>query len=156
MGKKLPLSLVVHNLRSMYNVGALFRLAEALQMEKVYLCGWTPYPPRQKIAKVARHTVEKVNWEYNQNTKYVLKKLQQQNTHIIALEQTHNSKNYHHMEYQFPLALVVGFEVEGIEISILDNVDQIIEIPMLGENKSLNVAVAAGVVSYHLYNKYIH
>lgn len=135
----------------MYNVGALFRLADALQIEKVFLCGFTPYPPRQKIGKVARHMEESVPWAYYKSTSFVLDMLKTQGVSIVALERNEQSIAYTDGTYSFPVALVLGFEVDGLQEETLSQADAVVEIPMLGKNNSLNVAVAAGIVMYHVH-----
>ena len=146
----LPITLVIDNFRSMYNVGSLFRTAEAVGVEKMFLCGITPFPPRQKITKVSRRMEQLVDWVYYSDTLAVVKNLKQRGFQIVALEQSSISKTYDSVAYKFPCALILGFEVLGISQPILDLADVIVDIPMLGQGNSLNVSVAFGIVAYEM------
>ncbi|MEI6221490.1 MAG: TrmH family RNA methyltransferase [bacterium] len=147
---RLPVTVVLDNLRSMYNVGALFRTVEAVGAERLLLCGFTPFPPRPKINKVSRGMEEQVAWEYYHETLPVLQREKARGSTIVALEQTKNSVPYDEVLYPFPCSLVVGFEVEGIADSVLEEADITVSIPMIGQGRSLNVVVALGVVLYEI------
>ncbi|MCR4323226.1 MAG: TrmH family RNA methyltransferase [Candidatus Azambacteria bacterium] len=151
---------LLHNIRSAHNVGSIFRTADAAGIEKIYLCGITPAPidrfgkPRQEIAKVALGAESTVPWEISHSTVSLLKKLKKQGFMIYAIEQSVRSMPYNTMRlHKKELArtvLVVGNEVEGLSSSILTHADTILEIPMSGGKESLNVAVAFGIVAFHL------
>lgn len=154
--KKHPLFIILDNVLDTYNVGSIFRLADAVAAEKVYLCGETLTPPNSRIKKASINTTEWVNWEYGQNAKKVLEELRTQNstTKIIAVEQDRRSKLFYKVPYEFPLAVVVGNETTGVSGEILDMADTIIELPMWGINKSLNVMVSLGIVLYEIAKHY--
>lgn len=142
------LYLIVHNVRSLFNVGAFFRTADVFGVDKIYLCGYTGTPPRDQISKVALGAEEWVKWEQKKQTTRLIKKLQSQGVKVVALETGDKAKSLPKYKSKFPLALVVGNEVEGLPQNILDIVDDIVEIPMIGKKESLNVSVAAGIGLY--------
>lgn len=142
--------LFLDNIRSMYNVGAIFRTADATRVEKIFLCGITATPPRKEIEKTALKTIDFVPWEYAANAVDIIKELKNQEIQIVALEQTDQSVNYKEFNYKKPLAIVIGHEVDGVQQEVLDLCDGAIEIPMLGIANSLNVATATGIVLYNL------
>jgi len=145
--------LILDNIRSMYNVGAIFRTADAARVEKIYLCGITATPPRKEIEKTALKTIEYVPWEYATDTRLKIKDLKKQGIQIIALEQTNKSINYKEFSYQKPCAIVIGHEVDGVSDDVLALCDAAIEIPMLGISNSLNVATATGVILYGIIGR---
>lgn len=145
-----PLVVVLDNIRSIYNVGAMFRTCDAVLAEKMYLCGITGHPPRKDIDKVALGAVEVVPWDYQESVVETVKKLKNEGYTICALEQTKASTHYHQTDYRFPIALIVGNEVEGMNPELMEFVDQAIAIPMLGRANSLNVATAFGIVGYEM------
>lgn len=140
--------LVLDNIRSMYNVGAIFRTADAAGIKKLYLCGITAYPPRKEIEKTALKTIDFMPWEYCPSTLELVQKLKKDKVRLVALEQTDKSINYFDFKYREPLAIIVGHETEGISQEVLDLCDESIEIPMNGIANSLNVATAVGVILY--------
>ena len=140
--------LVLDNLRSVYNIGAIFRTADATKVKKIYLCGITAHPPRIDLEKTALGAEKYVPWEYCETTAEAINLLKKQNTSIIALEQTDQSIDFHQFEFKMPLALVIGNEVEGVSNEILSLCDAAIEITMLGLKNSLNVTTATGIVLY--------
>ncbi|GBD34799.1 tRNA (guanosine(18)-2'-O)-methyltransferase [bacterium HR35] len=142
---------ILHNIRSAYNVGAIFRTADAVQIDKLYLTGYTPNPAKdKKIEKTALGAEKYVAWEAYKNISYLLKKLKKERFRIVALEQSPRSIPYYKFKPKFPLVLIVGNEVRGLNKRILAKVDAILEIPMFGKKESLNVAVAFGIVAYEL------
>lgn len=151
---RLPLTVVLDNIRSIYNVGAMFRTCDAILAEKMFLCGITGHPPRKDIDKVALGAVEVVPWEYSPSTRETLLKLKENGVKICALELTKQSFHYKEADYPFPVALVVGNEVEGISEDAMPLVDFAVDIPMLGRANSLNVATAFGVVGYEILHRY--
>lgn len=143
------------NIRSAYNVGSIFRTADAIGVNKIYLCGYTPAPPNQKITKVALGTEKTMPFESAKSAVRLIKKLKSDGIKIIVLE--NNLKegiNYLKFKPKFPLALVLGNEVEGISQKILQLADKIIYLPMAGKKESLNVSVAFGIASYEI-KKYL-
>ncbi|MCZ7556826.1 MAG: RNA methyltransferase [Bacteroidia bacterium] len=144
-----PLVIVVDNVRSLYNVGSIFRSCDGALVQKLYLCGYTPYPPRKEISKTSLSATESVPWEYVYDVTEVLRRLRQEGLAIAALEQTSQSVSCFDLAPEhFPLAVVVGNEITGVSDTVLPYCDLAIDIPMLGAKHSLNVAVATGVLCY--------
>ncbi len=143
---------ILHNIRSTYNVGAIFRTADAVKIEKLYLTGYTPTPKtnHQEIHKTALGAENFVKWEKYKNISYLLKKLKQQKIQIVAVEQHFKSIPYYKFKPIKDIAVIFGNEVRGLNKKILEKADYILEIPMLGKKESLNVAVAFGIIVYHL------
>ncbi|MCS7052512.1 MAG: RNA methyltransferase [Ignavibacterium sp.] len=149
--RKLPVYVVLHNIRSNYNVGSIFRSSDGAMIEKLFLCGYTPHPPRKEILKTALGATESVNWEYAKNTLDVIKQIKSLGLKIVALELTDNSIPYYDFDkIDFPICLVVGNEISGVSQEILDHCDYAIEIPQYGIKQSLNVAVAYGIAIFKL------
>lgn len=148
--KKNPIYIIVDNVLDTYNVGGIFRLADAIAAEKVILCGETETPPHTRIKKASINTTEWVVWEYASSAKEAIKDLRFKikDLRIIAIEQDPKSIPYDKIDYKFPVALVVGHETTGISKEVLKTADYIAEIPMWGINKSLNVIVSLSIVSY--------
>jgi len=142
--------LIVHNVRSLYNVGTMFRTADGLGIDKIYLTGYTGIPPRSEISKVAFGADELIPWEKYKNISVLLKKLRREKIKIIVLEKTKTAIHYLQFKPKFPLALVVGNEVRGVSSSLLKQADQVIYLPMAGKKESLNVGVAMGAVGYYI------
>ena len=141
---------MIEDIRSLYNVGSMFRTADGARIEKLYLSGYTGYPPRKEIDKTALGSVEAVPWERTPNPYEVIYRLKKQNYSIVCLEQTEESVPYDRAEYKFPLCLIVGNEVSGVSSGVVAECDMAIDIPMLGLKQSLNVAVAFGIAIYHI------
>ena len=148
--KSQEIYLIVQNVRSLFNVGAIFRCADVFGVNKVYLCGYTGFPPRKEISKTALGAEEWVSWERCWQTHLLIKKLKKQGVRIVVLETGAKSKSLPKFKPKFPMALVVGSETRGVSESIIKLADDIISIPMLGKKESLNVAVAASVALYDL------
>ena len=149
---KIPISIVLDNVRSMHNVGSVFRTADAFLMEGIYLCGFTPQPPHRDIHKTALGATETVHWQYRPNAPQLISELKETGYKIIAVEQVKNSIPLHRFEWNTSekLALVFGNEVEGVQQEIINQSDACIEIPQLGTKHSLNISVSAGIVLYKL------
>ena len=147
---KLNICLVLNNIRSMYNVGAIFRSADAFLIERIILTGITPQPPHREIYKTALGSTESVTWSYEKEIINALKKLNNENYVIIGIEQTDTSIELNNIKInkEKKYALVFGNEVEGISDNALKLVDYCIEIPQFGTKHSLNVSVAAGIILY--------
>ena len=146
--------LILDNIRSMYNVGAIFRTADAARIKKLYLCGITATPPRKEIEKTALKTIDPpaggVPWEYHDDVKQLTKELNNAGTQIVALEQTDESVDYRKFNYKKAVAIIIGNEVDGISDEVLDLCDAAVEIPMQGIANSLNVATAAGIILFEV------
>ncbi len=153
-GERSKVCLILDNIRSVYNIGAIFRTCDAVHLEKLYLCGISAHPPRPDLDKTALHTVEFVPWEYYASTKEIVLILKKAGYQILGLEQTDKSQNYHKFDFKKPLAIIAGNEVEGIDPEILNLCDNTIEIPMYGIANSLNVTTAIGIVLYEIINKF--
>jgi 23S rRNA (guanosine2251-2'-O)-methyltransferase len=153
--KKTPLIIVLDNIRSLNNIGSVFRTSDAFLIEKIYLCGITATPPHKDIHKTALGSTETVAWEYVENTLDLVKKLQSQNVKVIAIEQAENAimLNDFTPEPQITYALVFGNEVKGVSQGVVSASDMIIEIPQFGTKHSLNISVSAGVVIWDVFSK---
>lgn len=149
--KKLPVFVVLDSIRSNYNVGSIFRTSDGAMIEKLYLCGYTPHPPKKEILKTALGSTDSVDWEYVKGPKEVVIKLKENGVRICALELTDKSKNYYEvLQNDLPLCLIVGNEITGVSQELIDLCDYSIEIPQYGIKQSLNVAVAYGIAIYEL------
>lgn len=156
--KKNPIYIVLDNVLDTYNVGAIFRLADAVAAAKVVLCGQTETPPDSRIKKASINTTEWVAWSYSSTAVEALQELRTQSfdfaqdknskLKIIAIEQSKGSILYDKAEYKFPMGLVVGNETTGVSKDVLEIADQIVELPMWGVNKSLNVVTSLSIVLY--------
>ncbi len=143
---------VCDNIRSTFNVGAIFRTADAAGVTKIYLCGYTPCPPRYEIEKVALGAEKTVLWEHAAQTWRLLERLKTQGIQIVALENNLAlpTTDYRQFAPQFPIALVLGNEVTGLSAALLKRANAILTLPMHGHKESLNVAVAFGIAAYRL------
>jgi len=153
--KKTPLIIVLDNIRSLNNIGSVFRTSDAFLIEKIYLCGITATPPHKDIHKTALGSTETVAWEYVEDTLDLVKKLQSQNVKVIAIEQAENAimLNDFTPEPQITYALVFGNEVKGVSQGVVSASDMTIEIPQFGTKHSLNISVSAGVVIWDVFSK---
>lgn len=151
--KRKPIYIVLDNVLDTYNIGSIFRLADAVAAREIILCGGSETPPSSRIHKAAVGTEEWVKWQYFATAQEALKQLKIENGQltIIAVEQDPRAvslNNFQLSTVNYPLALVVGHETEGVSTEALDLADLIVEIPMFGVNKSLNVVVSTGIVLY--------
>jgi tRNA G18 (ribose-2'-O)-methylase SpoU len=151
---RLPAVALLDNVRSMYNVGAFFRTADAIGLEKLYLCGITAHPPKKAIAKTALGAEETVPWEHSWDAAITIQNLRQRGYEIAAIETTGQALDLFYWQPHFPVCVVFGHEVEGVGSDLLTLADTHVQIPMLGRKHSLNVATAGGVVLYELWRKY--
>ncbi|OGY08778.1 MAG: hypothetical protein A2782_02205 [Candidatus Blackburnbacteria bacterium RIFCSPHIGHO2_01_FULL_43_15b] len=157
---RLPIYIVLDNVLDTYNIGGIFRLAEAVTASEVILCGESETPPSSRIHKAAVGTEEWVPWEYFPTAVEAVRRLKSANTRIIAVEQSEKSVPYMEIEnckleiVNSAIAVVVGHETDGISKNVLDMADIIAEIPMLGVNKSLNVIVSAAIVTYKILESF--
>lgn len=151
--KKTPLVVVLDNVRSMHNVGAIFRTADAFLIEKIVLCGITPQPPHREIQKAALGSTESVDWVYEKDITTALENLKAENFQILGIEQTSNSQKITdfsiHKNEKY--ALVLGNEVDGLSEEALSHYDTFLEIPQLGTKHSLNVSVCGGIVMWEFF-----
>ncbi len=151
--KKNPIYIVLDNVYDTYNVGAIFRLADAVSAKKIYLCGDTETPPNPRIKKASINTWKWVEWEYAETAVSAIEQLNNETMRqcrIIAIEQHSKSIPLSKFKPTFPLAIVVGNETYGVSQEVLKIADQIVELPMYGINKSLNVMVSCGIVLYKI------
>ncbi len=146
--KRNPIIFVLDNLRSAFNVGSIFRMADILRVEEVVLCGYTPYPPHAKLEKTSMGTVNYVKWTHFPTTLVAVDHIKKQNTAIWAVETTSASKPFHTVAYPPRIALVFGNEALGVNAEVIAACDDIIEIPTFGYKNSMNVAAACAVVGY--------
>lgn len=142
--------LILPNIRSGHNVGAMFRTADGAGVEKLFLTGYTPCPPHVQVDKVSLGAEKWIPHEYCKSTLPVIKRLKKLGFKIVALEQTKNSVNIYKWKPKFPLALIVGNEKTGVTKNILKYCDKVVHLPMRGKKNSLNVSVAAGVAMYYI------
>lgn len=152
-----PISLMIVNVRSLYNVGSIFRTADSVRISELILCGYTPYPPRKEIDKTALGSTESVPWSYFKSAIDAIKDIKSKGIKVIAVEITDKKRNYDTLnKSDFPLCLVLGNELTGLDDKTLSECDDAIEIPMYGVKHSLNVSVAAGIVAYEAVRIYKH
>jgi 23S rRNA (guanosine2251-2'-O)-methyltransferase len=143
---------VAHNIRSLYNIGTIFRTADALGVNQLFLTGYSGYPPRSEISKVALGAEQTVPWQHVSNISALLKKLKTQGVKIVSLEICPQALDYRRFKPQFPLALLVGNEKRGLSPALLKKSEQVIYLPMQGQKESLNVGVSLAVAGYYLNN----
>ncbi|MGB9772125.1 MAG: RNA methyltransferase [Candidatus Kapaibacteriota bacterium] len=153
-----PVSLLLHNIRSLYNVGSIFRTCDSALCKELILSGFTSHPPRREIEKTALGAVDTVPWRYFKDTSDAIHTLKGEGNKVFALEITDRKRYYTSLQKdEFPLVIVLGNELVGIDQDVLELCDDAIEIPMFGVKHSLNVAVAAGIVLFEtvrLYRRY--
>jgi len=153
--ERFPIYVVIENVRSMYNVGSIFRTSDAACIQELILCGYTARPPRKEIDKTALGATETVPWRYFETAPQALRWLRTQKIQIVALEHCEKTSNLLQLECRFPIALLLGNEVSGISQEALDLADLACEIPMFGIKQSLNVSVAYGIAVYQVVQKFI-
>ena len=154
--KKIPLVVVLDNIRSLNNIGSIFRTSDAFRIEEVFLCGITARPPHKDIRKTALGATESVAWRYFDSTSEALSELSAKNYKIAAVEQAENAcdLNDFKIDYSSGLAVVFGHEIQGVAQEVVDSCDVVIEIPQFGTKHSLNVAVSAGIVLWNLHGQF--
>ena len=153
--KRNPIYIILDNVLDTYNVGAIFRLADAIAADKIFLCGQTQTPPNPKIKKASIDTWKWVSWQRAETAAAAISKIKDKksNIKIVAVEQDQRSQQFDKVNYELPLALVVGNETYGVSKEVLDMADMIVELPMYGINKSLNVMVSLGIVLYEIISQ---
>jgi len=153
--EKTPIIIVLDDIRSLHNIGSVFRTADAFLIEKIYLCGITATPPNKEIHKTALGATETVSWEYAKDVLDVIATLKAENVSVLAIEQVENSISLQDFipEEDKKYALVFGNEVKGVSQEAIKNCEGTIEIPQLGTKHSLNISVSAGIVVWDLFQK---
>ncbi len=150
---------VLNDIRSIHNVGSIFRTSDAVGVDKIFLTGYTPTPKdrfgrvRKDLAKVALGAEQSVSWEYEKSALSLVKRLKKEGVCVVAIEQSPDSINYRKVKINGPTAFVYGNEVDGISKSVLKECDIVAEIPMAGKKESLNVSVSAGITLFGMLNK---
>lgn len=153
--KKIPVVVVLDNVRSQNNIGSVFRTADAFRLESIILCGITSKPPHREIHKTALGATESVQWEYQEETWKVIEELKAKGYQILAVEQAEDSVSLEqlHLAKDKKYALVFGHEIRGVDQKVVDMCDLCVEIPQYGTKHSLNISVAAGIVIWDVFKK---
>ncbi|HUL44601.1 MAG TPA: RNA methyltransferase [Bacteroidota bacterium] len=147
--ERFPISVLLDNVRSLYNVGSVFRTADGARIAKLLLCGFTPFPPRKEIEKTALGATTTVPWKYFRHAEDAVQYLRNESIRLCIVEHTDRSKPYYRLDRRdFPLCLALGNEITGVTKEIVSAADLAIDIPMHGMKQSLNVAVACGIVVF--------
>ena len=151
---KNPIYIILENIRSMYNVGSIFRTGDAFLIQSIYLCGFTPIPPHRDIQKTALGATETVDWKYFKTTQEAISDLQKQNITCYAVEQTKNSILLPQFIWDHnPIGLIFGNEVDGVSQTTIDSCQGVIEIPQHGMKHSLNISISTSIVLWDILNK---
>ncbi len=155
VAKKTPIIIVLDNIRSLNNIGSVFRTADAFLIEKIYLCGITATPPHKDIRKTALGASESVAWEYKKDTLELVEGLKSEGYHVLSIEQAENAVMLDQFECEIPkkYVLVFGNEVKGVSQEVVNASNGVLEIPQFGTKHSLNIAVSVGVVVWDLWSK---
>ena len=153
--EKIPLFVILDNIRSLNNIGSVFRTSDAFLIEKIYLCGISAKPPHKEIHKTALGATESVEWEYFENTIDIVEILKKEAVKIIAIEQVDKSIMLHDFEIETSkkYAVIFGNEVKGVQQEVINASDYCVEIPQFGTKHSLNISVSCGIVLFDLYKK---
>ncbi len=154
LSDRFPVAVVLDSIRSAWNVGAIFRTADAICAEHVYLGGICACPPHPGVIKTALGATETVPWSYHEKTVQAVNDLRERNYHILCLERTPRSEIFWETSLRKPVAIVLGHEILGIQPDILECADSIVEIPMYGSKHSLNVSTAFGILAYELHRRW--
>lgn len=149
-----PLTIILENIRSAYNVGSIFRTSDGAGIEKLILTGYTPYPPHNRIPKTALGAIDNVNWERVEDILKVIEDLKGKDYEIISVELDERAIEYTKVEYKKPTALIFGNEVDGVSKAVMEKSDKIVYIPMFGTKNSLNVSVAFGISVYEVVKQW--
>tara|TARA_B110000263_G_C15242125_1_gene479885 strand:+ start:623 stop:1159 length:537 start_codon:yes stop_codon:yes gene_type:complete len=151
---KIPISFLLENIRSAHNVGSIFRTADGMGASKVFLSGYTCKPPQKDLSKTALGAEFAVDWEHNDDPIVLANQIKKQNIQLVLLEHTQNSESLYELDWNFPLCIVLGNEVDGVSEELIKLCDKHVEIPMRGIKQSLNVATAAGIIGYEMLRYY--
>ncbi len=154
MNNKFPIYVILDNIRSLYNIGAFFRTCDATGVQKIFISGFAPVPPRKEITKTALGAEHSVPFEYVQDAAQAVRKLKKQKVQVVAVETGQQSQDYDSFKPKFPICLIFGNEVTGISPELLDLADARIKIPMFGMKESLNVVVCGGIILYDMVRKF--
>ena len=152
--KKTPLIIILDDIRSLNNIGSIFRTCDAFKIEKIYLCGITAKPPNRKITKTAIGATESVDWEYYEKIDDLISKLKSSNVKLWAIEQAEGSKSLSDLTIEnakIKHALIFGNEINGVNQNVVNNCDEVLEINQYGTKHSLNVSIAAGIVIWSFF-----
>jgi tRNA G18 (ribose-2'-O)-methylase SpoU len=152
---KNPIYIILDNVLDTYNIGAIFRLADATASTEIIICGESETPPHTRIKKASINTTEWVKWSYEETALKAIERLRKDvpGIQIVSVELDKNAKPYDKVEYKFPVALIVGHETTGVSREVMDASDLIVDLPMFGVNVSLNVMVSLGIVLYEVIEK---
>ena len=152
---KSPIIVVLDNIRSLNNIGSIFRTSDAFRIQKIYLCGISAIPPHKDIQKTALGSTESVDWEYAEKTLALVKKLQSNDIQVLSIEQAEKATmlNEFKPKKKQTYALVFGNEVKGVSQEVVSQSDQVIEIPQFGTKHSLNISVSCGIVLWDVFSK---
>jgi len=142
---------LAHNIRSMHNIGSIFRTSDGAGVSKIYLTGYCACPPRKEISKTALGAEKSVLWEFYKDPIIIIKKLKEKGVQSIALERTKKSSNIQKIKPKYPVCMIIGNEIDGVGEDLLKLSDKAVEIPMRGKKESLNVSVAFGIGIYALF-----
>lgn len=153
--KRNDIYIILDNVLDTYNIGAIFRLADAVGVKKIYLCEGSETPPNHRIKKASVNTWQWINWEYFEKTTDAIDAIRKEipDVTVVAVELDEKAIDYTNCDFNMPVALVVGHESDGVKQEVMDKCDQIVQLPMLGINKSLNVMVSLGIVLYEVVEK---
>jgi len=153
--EKIPITIVLDNVRSLHNIGSVFRTADAFRLEGIYLCGITATPPHREIHKTALGATESVSWQYREETVQAIRELKEKNYKIYSVEQAEDAVMLDQVQLSESqkYALVFGHEIRGVDQQVVDLSDKCIEIPQFGTKHSLNLSVAAGIVVWELFRR---
>ncbi|MBD0850622.1 RNA methyltransferase [Maribacter arenosus] len=153
--EKTPLIIILDNIRSLNNIGSVFRTADAFLIEKIYLCGITATPPHKDIRKTALGATDSVSWEYRKDTLELVEELKISGFKVVSIEQAENATQLDQfdVEKKVKYALVFGNEVKGVSQEVVNASDQVLEIPQYGTKHSLNISVSVGIVIWDLWSK---
>tara|TARA_B100001769_G_scaffold216897_1_gene176580 strand:+ start:27 stop:557 length:531 start_codon:yes stop_codon:yes gene_type:complete len=156
--KKIPITILLENIRSAHNIGSVFRTADSFLINQIILCGISAQPPNKDIRKTALGSSESVEWKYEKNIEVAIQKLKDEGNKIISIEQTTNSISLENFKpsNNSKYAIIFGNEVNGIEQRTIDLSDMAIEIPQYGTKHSLNISVAAGIIIWNIFSKINH
>lgn len=152
---KTPIIIILDNIRSLNNIGSVFRTADAFRVQKIYLCGISATPPHKDIQKTALGSTNSVEWIYEKNTIDIVQRLQQKQIQVLAVEQAENATNLHSFipKKDTTYALVFGNEVKGVDQEVVSASNGVLEIPQIGTKHSLNIAVSCGIVTWDVFSK---